>query len=157
SRNGRSAAALAFRLAGDIDVVGPRLFKRKAHELAASLDTGPVVELIGHRESRSQRQTGHTREKRGQGPSPSSFSRHAALHSQNLRAYLRKIIINDFAEAERQIGNEVARGNDLANRQAGNVAHGMLEELNGGRPGPSAFQRDILEVVADKLANTRGT
>src|SRR6516225_6706017 len=34
--------------AGDIDVIGAGLFKRKPYEFAAALDLGPIVELITH-------------------------------------------------------------------------------------------------------------
>ena len=49
--------------------------------------------------------------------------------------------MNDLTEAKRQIDEEVAGGNHFANRQAGNVAHRMLEKLDCRGLGPRAFQR----------------
>ena len=38
----------AARFAPDIDVLGVGVLEHEAHELAAPLDLGPVVELVGH-------------------------------------------------------------------------------------------------------------
>ena len=45
----RYAAAFRFRHQRDIDVVRAGVLERKAHVLAATLDAGPVVELVDHR------------------------------------------------------------------------------------------------------------
>src|SRR5690606_28186361 len=46
---GRHTAAVLLGNERDIDVVRARLLERETHELAATLDSGPVVELINHR------------------------------------------------------------------------------------------------------------
>src|SRR5438876_232738 len=43
----------ALVVARDVDIVGAGLFERQAHELAASLDGGPVIELVAHGSSQS--------------------------------------------------------------------------------------------------------
>ena len=40
---------------------------------------------------------------------------------------LGKVVMYNLAETECQVGDEVGSRDDPANRQAGNVAHGMLE------------------------------
>ena len=44
---------------------------------------------------------------------------------------------------------------DLAHRQAGDVALGMVEELQGRGAGPGALQGHVLAIVADQLADAR--
>ena len=39
----------AARPARDVDIRGARFFQRQPHEFTATLDFGPVIELIGHR------------------------------------------------------------------------------------------------------------
>ncbi|MCY1241990.1 hypothetical protein D9M72_549250 [compost metagenome] len=41
-------AGAAARFAGDVDIVGTGILKRKTHEFAAALNAVPVVQLIGH-------------------------------------------------------------------------------------------------------------
>jgi hypothetical protein len=50
-----------------------------------------------------------------------------------------QIVMHNLAKAEGEVGDEVAGGNHAAHRQAGDVAHRMLEQLNSGWPGPCAF------------------
>jgi len=56
---------------------------------------------------------------------------------------LLRIVEHHFAETKSQVGGEVAGGDHVAHRQAGDITHRMLEKLDGGGTGPGAFQRAL--------------
>src|SRR5215472_1297879 len=66
-----------------------------------------------------------------------------------------QIVEDDLPQPQRQISDVMAARNDAAHRQTGNVAQCMIEKLNSGRTGPSALQRNVLAVIAHKLADPR--
>src|SRR6185437_14807905 len=66
-----------------------------------------------------------------------------------------QIVVGDLAEAERQVGDDVHAGQHLEHRQLGHRRQRMRAQIERGRPGPGALERDILEVVLDDLADAR--
>src|SRR5271166_2075195 len=71
------------------------------------------------------------------------------------RSCILQIVEDDFAEPQRQVGDEMRGGYHLAHRQPRNVALGVLEKLQRRGPAPGALERHILQVVADQLADAR--
>lgn len=51
-----------------------------------------------------------------------------------------QIVMHHLAEAKRQIGDKMAGGNHAAHGEAGDIAHCMLEQLDGRGPGPAPFK-----------------
>src|SRR5580704_79078 len=74
-------------------------------------------------------------------------------HSYRILVRTGQIVQHHLAETERQGGDKMAGGNHPAHGQAGDVAHRMLEKLDGRGPGPGAFQRDGLEIIPHELAD----
>src|SRR5262249_2452876 len=66
---------------------------------------------------------------------------------------LRQVVVNDFAELEGQVGDDVRAGHDLEHRQLGERREGVREQVELGRPGPCSLQIDLGEVVLDQLAD----
>src|SRR3984893_284075 len=72
---------------------------------------------------------------------------------RSYRILVRKVVEHHLAEAKRQVGDKMAGGNHPAHRQAGDVAHRMLEKLDRRGPGPRAFQGDPLQIITHELAD----
>src|SRR6266446_6896843 len=66
-----------------------------------------------------------------------------------------QVIVDDLAEAERDITNEVNRGYDLEHGQLRDRGEGMRRERKRCRPRPRALERDVLEIIFDELADSR--
>src|SRR5262245_33757443 len=66
-----------------------------------------------------------------------------------------EVIEDDFAETERQIGDIVHCRDHLAYRQSGDVAEGVVEQLNGARTTPRTLYRDVFHVIAHQFADPR--
>src|SRR5713101_4651154 len=66
-----------------------------------------------------------------------------------------EIVVRDLAEAEGQVGDDVDARHDLQDRKLGHRRQRMRVEVERGRAGPGAFDRDVLEVVLDELADAR--
>src|SRR5262245_57601453 len=67
----------------------------------------------------------------------------------------RKVVMHDLAKSQRQVAQNVHNRDNLKDRQLGDWRHGMRAERQRGRAGPRAFDRDVLEIVPDHLANAR--
>src|SRR5262249_26693447 len=78
------------------------------------------------------------------------FQRRLALGGGRLQ-----VIVGDFAEAEREIANEVNRGHDLEEGQLRDRGEGIRRERKGRRARPRAFERDVVEIIFDELADAR--
>src|SRR4051794_28167100 len=86
------------------------------------------------------------------------MSRHSCGGRPGRRLPLRgrgKIVVDDLAEAEREIANEMNRGDDLEYRQLGDWSKRMRRERNRARAGPRPLERHVLEVIFDELADAR--
>src|SRR5215469_16146779 len=86
------------------------------------------------------------------------MSRHSRGGRLGRRLPLRRrgeIVVGDLAEAEREIANEMNRGDDLEHRQLGDRGKRMRAERNRARPGPRPLERHVLEVIFDELADAR--
>ena len=64
-----------------------------------------------------------------------------------------EIIVNHFAEAEREVGHDVGRGYNLEHRQLGEGRQRVRTQLERAGSDPGALHLDIGEVVLDQLAN----
>ncbi len=53
---------------------------------------------------------------------------------------LLQIVVHHLAEAKRQVGDKVGGGNHAAHGQAGDIAHCVLEKLDGGGPDHAPFR-----------------
>src|SRR5262249_3424263 len=92
------------------------------------------------------------------GRSPSRLRRaDPLLAAGRLLRTRREIIVYDLAKPQGQIGQDVHGGKDFQDRQFGDRRHGMRAERQGAWTGPRAFDRDVLEVILDQLANARAT
>src|SRR5712692_1531963 len=74
-----------------------------------------------------------------------------------LRRRRLKVIVDDLAETEREIADEMDRRQDLEHGQLGDRRKRVGGERKRRRARPSSSQRDCLEVVFDELANSRAT
>ena len=63
-----------------------------------------------------------------------------------------EIVVDDLAEPERQVGDDVRSRDDLAHRQVGDRRERMRPEVERRRAGPGAFHDDVLQPVVDELA-----
>ena len=63
--------------------------------------------------------------------------------------------MNDLAEIEGEVGDDVRAGHDLEHGQLGERRQGVREQGELGRPGPCALEIDVGEVVLDQLADAR--
>src|SRR6516165_10159200 len=69
--------------------------------------------------------------------------------------FLAKVVVNDFAETKRQVGDDVGGGYDLKHRQFRDGSECVGMQIERARSGPSALQIDVLKVVFDQLADPR--
>jgi hypothetical protein len=60
-----------------------------------------------------------------------------------------QIVVHDLSEAESEIGDDMDARQDLDYGELGHRRQCVRVEVKCGRPGPGAFDRDILEVVLD--------
>src|SRR5262245_15114572 len=68
---------------------------------------------------------------------------------------LAQVVVHDFAEAERQIRENVDSRDNLEDRQLGDRGQRMRGQRQGCGPGPSALQRNVLEIIFHELAYAR--
>src|SRR5215470_17118334 len=68
---------------------------------------------------------------------------------------LHQVVVDDLAEPEGQVGDDVHAGHDLEHRQLGERRQGMRDQRELRRPGPRTLEIDIREVVLDELADAR--
>src|SRR3984893_1188487 len=73
---------------------------------------------------------------------------------RSYRILVRKVVEHHLAEAKRQVGDKMAGGNHPAHGQAGDIAHRMLEKLDGRGPRPGALQRGGPELKTQRVAGT---
>src|SRR5262245_6591134 len=66
---------------------------------------------------------------------------------------LAQIVVNYLAEAKGKVRQDVYCGHDFEHRQFCHRRQCVWAEIKRRRPGPGAFDRDILEVVLDELAD----
>src|SRR5215831_8612676 len=78
------------------------------------------------------------------------FQRRLALRDGRLQ-----VIVDDLAEAERDIANEVNRGHDLEHGQLRDRGQRVRRERKRRRARPRALERDVLEIIFDDLADPR--
>src|SRR5258708_20320035 len=60
-----------------------------------------------------------------------------------------QIVVDDLAEAEGEIGDDMDARQDLEHGQFGHRRQRVRVEVKCRRPGPGAFDRDVLKVVLD--------
>src|SRR5215831_3737614 len=65
----------------------------------------------------------------------------------------RQVVVNDLAEIEGDVGDDMCAGHDLEHRQLGERRQGVREQGEFGRPGPRSLQVDIDEKILDQLAD----
>src|SRR5215472_14491227 len=82
------------------------------------------------------------------------FSRRMALLPVSGSA---QIVVDDLAEPQGQIGDDVRGRDHLEYRQLGNRRQGVGVEIERARTRPRAIQFDVLEVVFDNLADARAS
>src|SRR5260370_28355396 len=70
------------------------------------------------------------------------FQRRLALRGGRLQG-----IVDDLAEAERDIANEVDRGHDLEHGQLGDRGEGVRRERKPRRARPGALERDAFQII----------
>ena len=63
--------------------------------------------------------------------------------------------MDDFAEVEREIGDQVDAGNHFAHRQLGNRCEPVRIQRQCRRTGPRAFEHNVTQVVAHQFADER--
>src|SRR5262249_48504411 len=68
---------------------------------------------------------------------------------------LHEVVVDDLAELEGEVGDDVRPGHDLEHRQLGERRQGVREQGELGRPGPRSLQIDVAEIVLDQLADAR--
>src|SRR5216683_6729255 len=66
-----------------------------------------------------------------------------------------QVVVHDLAEAQGEIGEDMDARENLEDGKLGHRCQRMRVELQRDRPGPGAFDRDVLEVVLDDLADAR--
>src|SRR5215468_10085912 len=85
----------------------------------------------------------------------SRYSRRGRLERQfSFRRGL-KIVVGDFAEAEREVANEMNGGDQLEHRQLCDGRERVRRERNRRGTCPGALERHVLEIVFDQLADSR--
>src|SRR5262245_59277817 len=65
-----------------------------------------------------------------------------------------QVVVNDLAEIEGEVGDDVRARHDLEHRQLSEGRQGVREQGELGRPGPGSLQIDIGEVILDQLADS---
>src|SRR4029077_15063551 len=68
---------------------------------------------------------------------------------------LAQVIVDDLAEAKRQIGDDVGGREDFEHRQFRDGSERVGMQIERARSGPSALQIDVLKVIFDELADPR--
>ena len=66
-----------------------------------------------------------------------------------------QIVVDDLAEPEGQIGNDVCGRDHLRHRQFGNRCQGVRMEIKRAGTGPGTFEFNVFEMIFDELANAR--
>jgi hypothetical protein len=67
-------------------------------------------------------------------------------------AWLLEVVVHDLAQPERQVGDYVNRGHHSRTGRSATVpTHEATVERR--RPGPCAFDRDVLEMIFDQFAD----
>jgi hypothetical protein len=66
-----------------------------------------------------------------------------------------QVVVHNLAEVEREVGDEMHGGDDLADRQVGDRRQGVRCEFQRRGSGPVALQRDVQKAVAHQLADAR--
>src|SRR5262245_62652830 len=64
-----------------------------------------------------------------------------------------QVVVNDLAEIEGEVGDDVLARHDLEHRQLGERRQGVREQGEFGRAGPCSLQIDIGEIVLNELAD----
>src|SRR5215469_1220341 len=73
--------------------------------------------------------------------------------AQRVLGARRQVVMDDLAKPQREVAQEVHRGEDFQDRQLRHWRHSMGAERQRTRSGPRALDRDVLEVIFDKFAN----
>src|SRR6516165_23396 len=82
----------------------------------------------------------------------------ATLFSSSMMfSRFRQVIVDDLAEAKRQIGDDVGGREDFEHRQFRHGSERVGMQIERARSGPSALEIDVLKVVFDQLADARTT
>ncbi len=63
--------------------------------------------------------------------------------------------MNDFAQSQGEIGENMDGRNDFQHRQISNRRESMRVEFQCGRSYPGAFQMHVLQVILDQFADAR--
>src|SRR5262249_41990229 len=85
----------------------------------------------------------------------SRYSRRGRIERRfSLRRGL-KIVVGDFAEAEREVANEMNGRDHLEHRQLCDGRKRVRRERNRRGTCPGALERHVLEIIFDQFANAR--
>jgi hypothetical protein len=66
-----------------------------------------------------------------------------------------EVVVDDLAEAEGEVGENVGCRHDLAHGEIGDGRQRVWPEVKCSRPSPGAFHGHILEPVIDQLEDAR--
>src|SRR5215813_11602687 len=77
--------------------------------------------------------------------------------SRMMFSRFRQVIVDDLAEAKRQIGDDVGGREDFEHRQFRDGSERVGMQIERARSGPSTVQIDVLKVVFDQLADARAS
>src|SRR6185312_16956641 len=66
-----------------------------------------------------------------------------------------QVIVDDLAEFEREIGDDVRAGDDLEDGELGERRQRVREQRELGRAGPRSLQVDVAQPIFDQLADAR--
>src|SRR5215471_3421267 len=90
---------------------------------------------------------------------PSRWIARSCFHFANSAScpfsVLAKVVVNDFAETKRQVGDDVGGGEDFEHRQFRDGSERVGMQIERARSGPSALQIDVLKAVFDQFADPR--
>src|SRR5215467_3274582 len=77
--------------------------------------------------------------------------------SRMMFSRFRQVIVDDLAEAKRQIGDDVGGREDFEHRQFRDGSERVGVQIERARSSPGTLQIDVLKVVFDQLADPRAT
>src|SRR6202022_3950414 len=85
-------------------------------------------------------------------PSFSADQTHLAGFDET-SAWLLEVVVHNLPQPERQVGYYVNRGHHFENWQVSYGCQRMRRQMERRRPGPRAFDRDVLEMIFDQFAD----
>jgi hypothetical protein len=77
------------------------------------------------------------------------------LRSNAYWNFLVEVIVNDLAETERKVGDDLGGRDNFTHRQIRDRRQRMRMKIERARSRPSAFKSDIFQIIFDQFANSR--